>query len=98
MAVRATGGVLANLINNLPAYVAAEAVVPLGHTDQLLGLLIGTNAGPLVLPWASLATLLWLERCRAAGLSPRWPRFLGTGALTAVVTVAAAVTVLLLER
>ncbi|WP_329102906.1 SLC13 family permease [Micromonospora sp. NBC_01699] len=94
----ATGGVLANLINNLPAYVAAEAVVPLGHTDQLLGLLIGTNAGPLVLPWASLATLLWLERCRAAGLSPRWPRFLGTGALTAVVTVAAAVTVLLLER
>ncbi|MFK3981897.1 SLC13 family permease [Micromonospora sp. NPDC050397] len=94
----AVGGVLANLINNLPAYVAAEAVVPLGHTDQLLGLLIGTNAGPLVLPWASLATLLWLERCRAAGLRPGWGRFLRTGALTATVTVTAAVTVLLLQR
>ncbi|RKR87475.1 arsenite efflux membrane protein ArsB [Micromonospora pisi] len=94
----AAGGLLANLVNNLPAYVATEAVVPLGHTDQLLGLLIGTNAGPLVLPWASLATLLWLERCRAAGLRPHWPRFLRTGALTAAVTVAAAVTVLLLER
>jgi arsenical pump membrane protein len=93
-----TGAVLANLINNLPAYLASEAAIPAGHTDQLLGLLIGTNVGPLVLPWGSLATLLWLERCRAAGVSVRWPRFLWTGALTATVTLAAATAALLLLR
>ncbi|MEV0733716.1 SLC13 family permease [Polymorphospora sp. NPDC050346] len=92
----AVGAVLANLLNNLPAYVAGEAVVPAGHTDQLLGLLVGVNVGPLVLPWASLATLLWLERCRAAGLAVPWRRFLLTGLVTAVVVLATAVPALLL--
>ncbi|HEY0699383.1 MAG TPA: ArsB/NhaD family transporter, partial [Micromonospora sp.] len=92
----ATGAVSANLINNLPAYLAGERVIPVGHTDQLLGLLIGTNAGSLVLPWGSLATLLWWERCRAAGVRIRWSHFLVTSAGTAVVTVAAAVAALLL--
>lgn len=40
----------------------------MGNHSQLLALLIGTNVGPLVTPWASLATLLWYERCRSAGL------------------------------
>ncbi|MFC0566425.1 SLC13 family permease [Plantactinospora siamensis] len=84
------GAVLANVINNLPAYLAGEAVIPAGHTDQLLGLLVGTNVGPLVLPWASLATLLWVERCRAAGVTVRWPRFIATGAVTAALALAAA--------
>lgn len=92
----AVGAVLANVLNNLPAYVAGEAVVPAGHTDQLLGLLIGVNVGPLVVPWASLATLLWLERCRAAGLVVPWRRFLLTGLVTAVVVLATAVPALLL--
>lgn len=92
----AAGGALSNIINNLPAYAAGEAVVPLGHTEQLLGLLIGTNVGPVVLPWASLATLLWLERCRAAGVSVNWPRFLLTGTVTALAVLAASVGALLL--
>ncbi|WP_198347956.1 ArsB/NhaD family transporter [Plantactinospora sp. KBS50] len=85
-----TGAVLANLINNLPAYLSGEAVIPAGHTGQLLGLLVGTNVGPLVLPWASLATLLWVERCRAAGVSVRWSRFVLTGAVTAALALGAA--------
>lgn len=32
-------------------------------------LLVGTNAGPLITPWASLATLLWWDRCRSAGVA-----------------------------
>jgi len=36
--------------------------------DHLLALLTGTNLGPLVTAWASLATLLRHERCRAGGL------------------------------
>jgi arsenical pump membrane protein len=49
--------VLSNAINNLPAYVAGEAVVTNSH--QLLGLLIATNVSPLVTPWASLAIIIW---------------------------------------
>ena len=66
----AAGG--ANLVNNLPAYLALERVVP--H-QQLLALLLGVNLGPLVLPWGSLATLLWADRCRAGGVQVGWLRF-----------------------
>ena len=62
----------ANLANNLPAYLALERVVP--H-DQLLPLLLGVDLGPLVLPWGSLATLLWADRCRARGVHVPWVRF-----------------------
>jgi hypothetical protein len=49
-----TGAVLSNLLNNLPTYVAGEAAVPLAHGQQLLGLRIGTNVGPIVTPWAQV--------------------------------------------
>lgn len=68
----------ANLVNNLPAYLALEPVVgssPLG----LAALLVGVNAGPLITPWASLATLLWAARCRAAGVSVNWWTFARRG-------------------
>jgi len=92
----ATGGVLSNVLNNLPVYVAGEAVVPVANHDQLLGLLIGTNVGPLITPWASLATLLWAERCRSAGVRISWPRFMLTGTVTAVLVLATSVAALLL--
>ena len=92
----ATGGVLSNVLNNLPVYVAGEAVVPVANHDQLLGLLIGTNVGPLITPWASLATLIWAERCRSAGVEIRWGKFIATGAITATLTLAASVGALLI--
>ncbi len=92
----ATGGVLSNVLNNLPVYVAGEAVIPLPNHDQLLGLLVGTNVGPLITPWASLATLLWAERCRSAGIALNWRRFIATGAVTATLVLAATVGALLL--
>ena len=39
----AAGAGLSNVLNNLPAYVAGEAVVPAANHDQLLGLLIGVK-------------------------------------------------------
>jgi arsenical pump membrane protein len=89
-----TGALLSNLLNNLPTYVAGEAVVPLANHQQLLGLLVGTNVGPIVTPWASLATLLWSERCRADGLRITWRRFVLTGAVASVGTLAATTTML----
>ncbi len=92
------GAGLSNVVNNLPAYVAGEAAIGGENHDQLLGLLIGTNVGPLVAPWASLATMLWYARCRAKGLEISWRRFAGTGAITAIVSLAAATGALLLTR
>jgi arsenical pump membrane protein len=91
----ATGAGLSNVVNNLPAYVAGESVIPFSHHTQLLALLIGTNVGPIITPWASLATLLWYERCRAYDVAVPPRKFMMTGACLAVCGVAAAVGALL---
>ena len=88
------GGGLSNVVNNLPAYVAGEAAVPVPHRTQLLALLVGTNAAPIVTPWASLATLLWWERCRAHGVHIPLRRFVVGGGVLAVVSLVVAVPVL----
>ncbi|MEU1520046.1 SLC13 family permease [Streptomyces sp. NPDC005811] len=94
----AVGAGLSNVLNNLPVYLAGEGAVPVGNHDQLLALLIGTNAGPVITPWASLATLLWYERCVAYGVRVPMARLMGTGAVLAVSAVAASVTALALTR
>ena len=92
----AVGALFANVVNNLPAYVAGEAVIaPANHT-QLLALLLGTNVGPLATPWASLATLIWYERCRAAGVAVPLGRFVATSAALAALATTATVAALLL--
>ncbi|WP_410809159.1 SLC13 family permease [Micromonospora sp. 067-2] len=90
------GALLANGVNNLPAYLAGESVLPTGDETRLLALLIGTNVGPLAAPWASLATLLWFERCKAAGVAVPVTRFVLTSGLLAVTGTLAAVGALLL--
>ncbi|MEV5324023.1 SLC13 family permease [Nonomuraea fastidiosa] len=89
--IAAVGAGLANLINNLPAYKAVEIVIPAVQQDHLLALLAGTNVGPVITPWASLATLLWFESCRRHDVTVPMPRFLLTGAGLAVVGTAATV-------
>ncbi|MCX4786071.1 MULTISPECIES: SLC13 family permease [unclassified Streptomyces] len=84
------GAGVSNVLNNLPAYVAGEAVVPAGNHRQLLALLIGVNAGPVITPWASLATLLWFERCRWHGTRIDTGRFVRTGLVLSVTGTAAA--------
>jgi arsenical pump membrane protein len=92
----AAGAGLSNVLNNLPAYAAGEAVTPVANDEQLLALLIGTNVGPLVTPWASLATLLCLESCRDHGLRVPMRTFVVTGLGLAVLACAASVAALLL--
>ncbi|SEQ45744.1 ArsB/NhaD family transporter [Microlunatus flavus] len=72
--VAGLGALGANLLDNLPAYLAMEPAV-LDHPVRLVALLVGVNAGPLITPWASLATLLWAARCRSADLSVSWGGF-----------------------
>jgi arsenical pump membrane protein len=94
----AVGAGLSNVLNNLPAYLSGEAVVPVANHTQLLGLLIGTNVGPIITPWASLATLLCYERCRVQGVRVPLLKFTLTGAGLAVTGIAASVAALLLTR
>jgi arsenical pump membrane protein len=93
--VAAAGAVGANLVNNLPAYLVLEPVA--AHDPQLLvALLVGVNAGPLVTPWASLATLLWHRALVRAGVDVSWRRYVLLGLVVAPLTVAAGVGALVL--
>lgn len=85
-AVAGAGTVGANIINNLPAYLALEPAVAASPV-HLAALLVGVNAGPLITPWASLATLLWHERLRTEGIEVSWGRFMLWGALAAPLVV-----------
>ncbi|MGP7961252.1 SLC13 family permease [Sanguibacter sp. A247] len=86
--VAATGMLGANLVDNLPAYLALEPVA--GSPLRLMALLVGVNAGPLITPWASLATLLWHERLSQFGVSVRWGGYMALGLVVAPLTVALA--------
>lgn len=79
--VAAAGAVLANGINNLPAYLALE---PFAATPYLSGaLLVGVNMGPIITPWGSLATLLWHRQLVRHGVDVAWGRYLAWGAVCA---------------
>ncbi len=75
----------ANAVDNLPAYLALEPVA--GSPVRLAALLIGVNAGPLITPWASIATLLWHSRLKGLGVEVRWSRYLVLGLIAAPLTV-----------
>ena len=92
-----SGALGSNLINNLPAYVALEPVAGTSP-DRLLALLVGTNLGPLVTLWGSLATLLWRERCRARDVQVRAVGFALAGAVGVPVLLLATTTALWLTR
>lgn len=82
------GGLSANVANNLPAYLALEPAAQTRAT--VFALLIGVNAGPLITPWGSLATLLWHQRLTRLDVTVSWTRYLLLGCVVAPTTVVAA--------
>jgi Na+/H+ antiporter NhaD/arsenite permease-like protein len=86
----------ANLVNNLPAYLALEPTA--GTPLRIAALLIGVNAGPLITPWASLATLLWRERLVALGVPVSWPKYIALGFMVVPLTVGLAAVTLAFAR
>lgn len=79
---------LANVGNNLPAYLAMEPVA--GTTHRLAAVLVGVNVGPLITLWGSVATLLWRDRCRRADAEVPMRTFLLQSTLVAVACVTTA--------
>jgi arsenical pump membrane protein len=86
----------ANAVDNLPAYLALEPVA--GSPERLVAILVGVNAGPLITPWASLATLLWHERLVSMGVHIRWSRYMLLGLVVAPLTVGMAMAAFVLTR
>lgn len=83
--IAGVGAVAANGVNNLPGYLALE---PLANSPlRLAALLIGVNFGPLVSPWASLATLLWHSRLKALGITISWRGYALAGLCLVVVLI-----------
>ena len=61
--------------------VPSETTEPVAAAEgsRMMLLLIGVNCGCLLTLWGSLATLLWPERCIAAGIHISWWSFLWRG-------------------
>jgi arsenical pump membrane protein len=91
--VAGLGALGANVLDNLPSYLALEPAAE-GSPLRLAALLVGVGAGPLVTPWASLATLLWAARCRTAGVEVSWGRFALRGLVLVPLLLLTAVTAL----
>jgi arsenical pump membrane protein len=87
------GAASANLVNNLPAYLALEPTAA-GEPIRIMALLIGVNCGPLITPWASLATLLWHNRLSGMDEHVPWGRFIALGAVVAPLTIVGSVAAL----
>ena len=88
-------GVASNLMNNLPAALIARTAlegVP-GHPALQFAALIGTDLGPTIFPFGSLATLLVLSSARAKGTRVRASEVIAPGIwITPLVVATAAVT------
>lgn len=91
-----SGAIGANAIDNLPAYLALEP--PADTPERMAALLVGVNAGPLITPWASLATLLWHARLTAMGVPIGWGRYALLGLVVAPLTVVLATLALAATR
>ncbi|WP_152354238.1 ArsB/NhaD family transporter [Brachybacterium subflavum] len=81
-----TSALAANVLDNLPAFLLLEHRAG-DDPASTMALLIGVDVGPLITPWASLATLLWHQRMQAMGVRIPWVRFMALGAVAVVITV-----------
>lgn len=80
------GGAVAlicNLVNNLPAGLAAASVIHAAHPAPVVtaAVLIGVDLGPNLSVTGSLATILWLTALRREGIAVSAGHFLKVGAL-----------------
>jgi len=93
----AAAAVSANLVDNLPSYFALAPVAG-DHPLRLAAVLVGTNVAPVLTLWASMANLLWRQRCRRAGLTVSAADFAWRGAVLGPLAVAAGLASLVLVR
>ena len=85
----------ANLVNNIPMIGAVIGLLgnadPAAREPLALAAVLGTNLGPTVTPFGSLATMLWLTTIRRKGEHLTTISYMKIGAITAPTTLLAAV-------
>lgn len=89
-----------NVANNLPAALFARTIIGPQHAASLLpfAVLIGADAGSMVTPLGSLATILVLAIARRDGIELTNRRFVALGLPLSALAVAAATLALLVAR
>ena len=94
----AATAIASNVVNNLPAALISRSVLVSSHahTGTILAALVGTDVGPIVTPFGSLATMLVLAIARRAGEGVQTRRFVVLGLWTAPVIVVATMLALIL--
>jgi arsenical pump membrane protein len=92
LAAAGATAIASNLVNNLPAALIARSVLLTSHAHMgtVLASLIGADAGPMVTPFGSLATMLVLAFARRDGVEVRAGRLvlLGLWAVPVIVVLA----------
>jgi arsenical pump membrane protein len=98
LASAAATAIASNVVNNLPAALISRSVLVSSHahTGTILAALVGTDVGPIVTPFGSLATMLVLAIARRAGEGVQTRRFVVLGLWTAPVIVVATMLALIL--
>jgi len=79
-----------NVVNNLPAALLARPLLAQAHAapNAVLAALVGTDVGPMITPFGSLATMLVLLLARRDGQAPSIGRLIALGAWTTPLIVA----------
>jgi arsenical pump membrane protein len=100
VATSSTTAVASNLMNNLPAALLARNALLVTHVDVNVSFaaLIGANAGPMVLPFGSLATILVLAQARREGVGLADRRLLLLGLWMTPIIVLVTTMALVLQR
>jgi len=92
LATAGATAVASNIVNNLPAALIARSVLLTSHAHMgtVLAALVGADAGPMITPFGSLATMLVLAFARRDGVEVRAGRLvlLGLWAVPVIVVLA----------
>jgi arsenical pump membrane protein len=92
-----------NIVNNVPMTVLAIAVLQhlAGEAQRIMayGAVIGTDIGPVLTTYGSVATMLWLAMLRKRGVEVSTGQYMKIGVITMpLVLLAATVTLWLVMR
>ena len=96
----AGGAIGSNIVNNVPMTVLALSLIDQAHpavqTALAYGTLVGTNIGPALTTYGSLATMIWLTSIRRRGIEVSTREYMKVSLITVpIVLVATGATLLI---